>query len=79
VGVVVAKFGRGSVERNRLKRRLRELVRREVLPAWRDAEPVDVLVRALPQAYERSHADLRTELALLAQRIDRQRSTTEAR
>jgi RNase P protein component len=35
VGFVVPKYGHSSVERNRLKRRLRELVRTRLLPALR--------------------------------------------
>ena len=39
VGFVVPKYGHSSVERNRLKRRLRELVRRRLLPSLRLAVP----------------------------------------
>jgi ribonuclease P protein component len=75
VGVIVPRYGRSAVDRNRLKRRLREVVRREWLPAWRARAPLDVVVRMLPPAYGRDGASLRRELAQLADRIDRQRET----
>ena len=37
VGIVVPRHQHSAVDRNRLKRRLRELVRLELLPALRDA------------------------------------------
>lgn len=48
VGIVVAKFGFSAVERNKLKRRLRELVRSRMLPVL---APMDLLVRARREAY----------------------------
>jgi ribonuclease P protein component len=48
VAIVVPRFGATAVARNRLKRRLRELVRRELLPVLPRR---DVVVRATPQAY----------------------------
>ena len=48
VAVVVAKFGFTAVERNKLKRRLRELVRSHMLPVL---APMDLLVRARREAY----------------------------
>lgn len=63
IGVVVPTHGRTIVERNRLRRRLRELLRTEWLPAERDrAAPHDLLVRASPVAYDRSFAGLRRDL-----------------
>jgi ribonuclease P protein component len=51
------------VARNLVKRRLREIGRRRVLPALREAGVgLDVLVRARPQAYETDFADLREQL-----------------
>jgi ribonuclease P protein component len=47
VGFIVPKHKQTSVERNRLKRRLREIVRR-LLPAL---PPIDLVVRARPEAY----------------------------
>lgn len=86
VGFVVPKYGHSSVDRNRLKRRLRELVRTQLLPslrpavhtddihaadtraaAQRDADgagvpPVDVVVRALPAAYDAPFSALAAEV-----------------
>ncbi len=63
VGVVVPKYKHSSVERNRLKRRLRELLRLDLLPALDAfAAPLDVLVRALPSAYSRAFDGLQREL-----------------
>jgi ribonuclease P protein component len=45
---VVPKHKHSSVERNRLKRRLRELVRTHLLP---ELPAMDVVVRTLPEAY----------------------------
>lgn len=60
---MVPRHRRTVVQRNRLKRRLREILRREVLPALRDVEPaVDVLVRARAEAYEANFRTLREEL-----------------
>jgi RNase P protein component len=98
VGFVVPKYGHSSVDRNRLKRRLRELVRTRLLPALRpganasgsagstddttaratagakddagadagtagSAIPsVDVVVRALPTAYDAPFSALAREV-----------------
>lgn len=66
VGWIVPKYGHGSVERNRVKRRLREVVRLEWLPVL---PPCDVVIRALPPAYaldwDAVRRDLRKALARL--------------
>ena len=63
LGVLVPKHRHTVVERNRLKRRLREIGRTRVLPALRRAERrVDVMVRARREAYDASPAELRDEL-----------------
>ena len=63
VGLVVPKHRRTSVERNKLKRRLREVLRLEVLPRLRDRNlAVDVLVRARREAYNATYAQLQQEL-----------------
>lgn len=55
-----------SVQRNRLKRRLREIVRTTVLPPLARADArIDVLVRARPEAYGARYDELREELAAL--------------
>jgi ribonuclease P protein component len=63
VGVVVPKHGHDNVERNKLKRRLKELARTRVLPGlWECGGSLDVLVRARREAYEAVFAELREEL-----------------
>ncbi len=63
VGLVVPRYGHTAVLRNRLKRRLREVLRREVLPRLDRAEVKrDVLVRARREAYDARFADLVSQL-----------------
>lgn len=62
-GVIVPKHRHGIVERNRLKRRLREIGRRDVLPWLREQGiDTDVLVRARREAYDAGFEELRLEL-----------------
>ena len=69
VGVVVPKHRHDIVERNLVKRRLREVLRREVLPRL-DAcgLAVDVMVRAKREAYGVSYGDLRDQLVQWAEK-----------
>ena len=73
--MVVPKYKRTGVERNRLKRRLREIARTRVLPGLRasatDAAAVDVVVRALPPAYDAPFDRLREELVRSVERVVR--------
>ncbi len=57
-----------AVARNRLKRRLRELVRTTLLPA---APPADVLLRARREAYEATFEMLAADVARAAAQLDR--------
>jgi ribonuclease P protein component len=59
VGFVIPKYKHSGVDRNRLKRRLREIVRVAVLP---ELDPIDLVVRVLPVAYDRPFDVLRAEL-----------------
>ena len=60
VGVIVPRYGHSAVERNRLRRRVREIARREWLPvAWGRELYLDVLIRARREAYDRSFDELR--------------------
>ncbi|HET7583995.1 MAG TPA: ribonuclease P protein component [Gemmatimonadaceae bacterium] len=59
VGFIVPKYGHSAVERNQLKRRLREIVRRSILAQLQDT---DVVVRARAEAYDVSYASLAAEL-----------------
>jgi ribonuclease P protein component len=63
IGVVVPKHGRTIVDRNRTKRRLRELVRLQLLPV---IGRVDLLVRAKPEAYRSTFGELALEVDTIA-------------
>lgn len=65
---ITPKFGHTSVDRNRLRRRLKSLII-EVL--FSRGKSRDWLIRARPPAYERDYAQLRDELDGLAARLDR--------
>ena len=66
VGIVVPKFGRHSVDRNRVKRRLSELVRCELLP---HLHHIDVLIRTRPEAYGASFDALRDDVMAIRKRV----------
>ena len=72
IGFIVPKHGHSSVERNRLKRRLRELGRLQLLPVTRIVSPdsaIDVVMRAQPGAYRLEYVALRAEVELLCERL----------
>ena len=56
---MVPKRGRTTTDRNRLKRRLRELVRLRILPVLR---PLDLVVYARVEAYDASFEELQHDL-----------------
>lgn len=58
--MVVPRYRNSAVRRNLLRRRIREIGRRQVLPVLTDA--TDIAVRARPSAYEASFETLRREL-----------------
>jgi len=63
LGLIVPKHGHRIVDRNRLRRRLREIGRRELLPALREREmAVDVLLRVHRKAYSASFVELSYEI-----------------
>jgi ribonuclease P protein component len=59
VGLVVPRYSGSAVDRNRLKRRLRELVRTRLLPV---APSVDVVIRARRDAYAASFDALEADM-----------------
>lgn len=67
-GVVVPRHRHNAVERNQLKRRLRELVRLHVLPL---GIPVDLVIWALRSAYDLSFDQLRVDVEELVPRLRR--------
>jgi ribonuclease P protein component len=66
VAVVVGKHGHGSVDRNRLKRRVRELVRTQVLP---HLGARDTVWRTAPAAYGVSFTELEAQVLTLARSL----------
>ena len=68
IGFIVPKHGRSIVERNQLKRRLREIVRLNIL---KRIPSVDMIVRARPEAYSASFASLERELVIGRDRTER--------
>jgi len=63
MGLIVPKFQSSAVARNRLRRRLLELWRREVMGRQGGR---DLVVRARRPAYQASFAELRTEVLQFA-------------
>ena len=59
MGIVVPKRGRTTSDRNRLKRRLRELIRLHVLSIL---EPMDLVIYTRPEAYDASFLELQREV-----------------
>ena len=67
------KHKHSSVERNLLKRRLRELARTLLLP---DLPPsVDLVVRTFPESYDAPFAVLEREVRRVRERLHRSYST----
>jgi ribonuclease P protein component len=68
VGIVVPKHRHGSVERNRVKRRLRELARLRLLPVVPAGR---ILLRARPEAYAASFEALAQDVERAAREAAR--------
>jgi len=68
VGIVVPRYSGSAVDRNRLKRRLRELVRARLLPS---APSVDVVIRARPDAYAASFDALAGDIERVSAQLGR--------
>jgi ribonuclease P protein component len=58
----VPRYKHTAVDRNRLKRRLRELVRRRLLAALAELPAVDLVIRATPTAYRLTFESLAAEI-----------------
>ena len=73
IGVTVSRTVKGSVDRNRARRRLREVARSGLLgpdsPLSQVGIRYDVVLIARPAALEVSFADLRAEASLAALRL----------
>ena len=68
VGIVVPRYSGSAVDRNRLKRRLRELVRIRLLSML---PSVDVVIRARPETYTVSFGVLETDIARVVTELAR--------
>ncbi|MCC6242805.1 MAG: ribonuclease P protein component [Gemmatimonadaceae bacterium] len=75
VGFIVPRYKQSAVARNRLKRRLRDVVRLEWLPSL---PAIDVVVRVIPPAYALSGAALRDEMRLAREKLARLTFTPRA-
>ena len=62
---MVPRFGHTAVDRNTVKRRLRELVRVDLLPGL---ARMDVVLKATPAAYRASFDALRDEMVSVRER-----------
>lgn len=73
MGLIVPKHKQTAVARNRVKRRLRECARLELLPALRlraeHEAPLDVVLRAAPSAYQAGGPDLCADVRRIAARL----------
>ena len=65
------RFKHSAVDRNRLKRRLRELARLRLLPALADAPSADLVVRVAPQAYAASFEALAADVERAVRQLGR--------
>lgn len=71
IGVVVPRHKQSAVDRNRLKRRLRELTRTTWPVLLAALPPHDVLLRAAPGAYTATFSRLAEEVQRLGVRVAR--------
>lgn len=66
MGIVVPKYRHTSVERNQVKRRLREIVRVDLLPV---VKGLDVVIWGRSNVYGASFLSLRAELSDAGRRL----------
>jgi ribonuclease P protein component len=70
VAVIVGKHRHTVVERNRLRRRLRELARVRLIPFYSE---IDVVIRSLPTAYKASFSSLTAEIDEIGRQLGEQK------
>jgi ribonuclease P protein component len=68
LAVIVGKHRHTIVERNKLRRQLRELARTEFIPFHRE---IDVVIRSLPNAYDTAFDVLRREIEEVSEKLGR--------
>ena len=66
VGFIVPRYKHSAVDRNRLKRRLKELVRTQLLPTL---PPIDLVVRAFPSAYNAEFDGLAEQIGRVSRAV----------
>jgi len=66
VTAIVAKHGYTIVERNQLRRRLKELARTRLIPRL---HAMDVVLRAVPSAYEATFDELAQEVERITEQL----------
>jgi ribonuclease P protein component len=69
IGIIVPRHHQTAVERNRLKRRLRELARTRLLPALRAGPTLDLAIRARREAYAARMEALAADVAAVFRRV----------
>jgi ribonuclease P protein component len=76
VGVIVPRHQQSAVDRNRVKRRLRELVRVELLPSLRGRAAVDLALRARREAYKATFQELARDVHTVRAHLANETPTT---
>ncbi len=76
IGIIVPKHQHSAVARNRVKRRLRELARTELVPGLRVQPALDVAIRARSEAYQATFDALRNDMRTLFGRLASELSAT---
>jgi ribonuclease P protein component len=71
IGLIVPKFQSTAVARNRLRRQLREIWRRELQPRLRSGG--DLVVRARREAYRAGYLPLRAEMVGWLKKVNGER------
>ena len=66
VGLIIPRFKHSAVARNRVKRRLRELARTQILPV---VLAVDIVLRIRPEAYSASFDALSKDVLRLVEQL----------
>lgn len=69
IGIVVPRHQHSAVDRNKLKRRVRELARIELLPALRGRASIDIAIRARREAYAADMQSLRADVVAIRERV----------
>ncbi len=73
LAVIVGKHRHTIVERNRLRRRLRELARVRLIPFHSE---IDVVIRSLPTAYDATFSVLTDEIDQIGRQLSSEREST---